>query len=302
MEALAEELEQSGIKCYHLDVAFAFHSAQTDPILHELEETAQTGVLFQPPRLPIISPLLGKVIFDEKTVNAKYICRATRETVNFVAAVEKALAMSTVDETMVWIEIGPHPVCTGFVRSIMSTVNMAVSSFRRGENNWQTLSQSLAAVHAAGVEVDWNEFHRPFEHGLRLLDIPTYAWNNKTHWHQYNGDWALTKGNNFYDSKNKSAAAGSPLAAAPVSSLRTSLVHRVIEESFSGTAGKVIMQSDMMQADFLAAAWGHQMNGAGVVTSVSRMSPRKQGADIDLVFSPFTPTSHGPWESIFWIP
>jgi hypothetical protein len=80
------------------------------------------------------------------------------------------------------------------------------------------------------------------------------------------------------------------------------LVHRVIEESFSGTAGKVIMQSDMMQADFLAAAWGHQMNGAGVVTSVSRMPPRKQGADIDLVFSPFTPTSHGPWESIFGIP
>ncbi|KAG2027535.1 hypothetical protein GB937_001281 [Aspergillus fischeri] len=267
MEALAEELEQSGIKCYHLDVAFAFHSAQTDPILHELEETAQTGVLFQPPRLPIISPLLGKVIFDEKTVNAKYICRATRETVNFAAALEKALAMSTVDETMVWIEIGPHPVCLGFVRSIMSTVNVAVPSFRRGENNWQTLSQSLAAVHAAGVEVDWNEFHRPFEHGLRLLDIPTYAWNNKTYWHQYNGDWALTKGNNFYDSKKRSAAAGSPLAAAPVSSLRTSLVHRVIEESFSSTAGKVIVQSDMMQADFLAAAWGHQMNGAGVVTS-----------------------------------
>jgi acyl transferase domain-containing protein len=271
IEALAAGLEAGGFKCFHLDVTFAFHSAQTDPILDELEETARTGALFQPPSLPIISPLLGKVIFDEKTVNAHYIRRATRETVNFMAAVETAYGMSTVDETMVWIEIGPHPVCMGFGRSILPSINAAVPSLRRGENNWQTLSHSLAVVHAAGVQVGWNEFHRPFERGLRLLDLPTYAWNDKTHWIQYNGDWALTKGNTFYDAEKAAAAAKlthNPLAA-QLSSLRTSLVHRVVEETFSGAAGRVVVQSDMMQADFLAAAWGHKMNGAGVVTSVS---------------------------------
>lgn len=268
--ALAAELEGAGLKCFHLDVAFAFHSAQMVPILDELEDLVGTGVLFQPPTLPIISPLLGKVIFGDKIVNANYIRRATREKVNFQEAIETALSISTVDETMVWIEVGPHPVGVGFARSIMPSVNVTAASLRRGEDNWQTLCNSLAVLHAAGVEVEWHEFHRPFERGLRLLDLPTYAWNEKNHWIMYNGDWALTKGNTFYDAEKKAAATpvSNPLASTH-SSLRTSLVHRVTEETLSGAAGRIVIQSDMMQSDFLAAAWGHKMNGAGVVTSVS---------------------------------
>ncbi|KAG6358778.1 hypothetical protein INS49_012297 [Diaporthe citri] len=273
VEAAAVELEGAGFKCFLLDVSFAFHSAQTEPILDELEETARKGVLFQPPNLPVISPLLGKVIFDEKTINATYIRRATRETVDFKTALEVAHKISTVDETMAWIEIGPHPVCIGFARSTLPSLGAAVPSLRRGEDDWKTISQSLAALHTAGVQVGWGEFHSPFERscGLRLLDLPTYAWNNKNHWIQYNGDWALTKGNTFYDAEKKAAAESSGQVSNPLathhSSLRTSLVHRVVEETFFGSAGRVIVQSDMMQADFLAAAWGHQMNGAGVVTS-----------------------------------
>ncbi|KAI2613400.1 putative polyketide synthase [Hypoxylon sp. NC1633] len=302
IDEVTEVLQGAGLKCFSLDVAFAFHSAQTDPILDEFEETARTGVLFQPPNLPIISPLLGKVIFDEKTVNANYVRRATREPVNFLAALETAYNMSTVDDTMVWVEIGPHPVCMGFVKSILPSVNATVPSFRRGENNWQTLSQSLAAMHSAGVELSWDQFHRPFEaeYGLKLLDLPTYAWNDKTHWMQYNGDWALTKGNTFYDAEKAAAAKaiqGIPLGATQ-SPIRTSTVQHIIEESFSGTgtAGRVVMQSDLMQPDFLAAAHGHKMNGCGVVTSsihadiaytlgeylMKKLRPSKKSIDINI--------------------
>lgn len=304
---LIDELQgRAGFRCIALDVAFAFHSSQTDPILDDFEQTAKKGVLFQPPTLPIISPLLGKVIFDETTVNANYLRRATREPVNFLGAVEAAYSMSTVDETMVWLEIGPHPVCLGFARSILprNGINAAAASLRRDENNWQTLSGSLAAVHAAGLQVDWNEFHRPFENALQLLDLPTYAWNDKTYWIQYQGDWALTKGNTFYDKEKAAAATASPgsimSSASTYSKLRTSLVHRIIEETISGSSGRVTVQSDMMEADFLKAAWGHQMNGAGVVTSVST-PPSLQGCGSSnasrLTYilpnaSPFMPISH----------
>jgi monodictyphenone polyketide synthase len=70
---LSEVLQSAGYKCFNLDVAFAFHSSQTDPILDEFEEIAKTGALFQAPHLPIISPLLGKVVFDERTINANYM-------------------------------------------------------------------------------------------------------------------------------------------------------------------------------------------------------------------------------------
>lgn len=265
IDELQEGLQAAGYRWYALDVAFAFHSAQTDPILDEFEAMGQTGVLFQEPNLPLVSPLLGKVIFD-KTVNATYVRRATREPVNFVGALDAAQKLKTIDEKTVWIEIGPHPVCMGFVKASIPGTSVAVPSLRRGEDNWTTLAQSLSILHGAGVEVDWNEFHRPFEPLLRLLDLPTYSWNNKNYWLQYKGDWALTKGNTFYDAEKK-AGQRAPL---PTSSLKTSTVQQIIEERIEGGAGKVVMQSDLMQADFFAAANGHRMNDCGVVTSVRR--------------------------------
>lgn len=262
MDAIIPILEAEGYKCFSLDVAFAFHSAQTDPVLEEFEALA-SGVVFQTPHIPVISPLLSKVIFDNKSINANYLRRATRETVNFLEALEAAQKIDIVNNETVWMEIGPHPVSVAFIKSTLSPINVAVPSLRRGEDNWTTLAQSLSSLHLAGVAVDWNAFHRPFERNLRLLDLPTYAWNEKLYWIQYEGDWSLTKGNNFYD-KEKGLASVQP----PKSGLSTSSVHRIIDESFDATSGTVVMQSDLMQSDFRAAAYGHEMNGCGVVTSV----------------------------------
>ncbi|KAI1328256.1 putative polyketide synthase [Xylariaceae sp. FL0255] len=297
INSLVAVLEGAGFKCFSLDVAFAFHSSQTEPILDDFERSAKAGVLFQPPNLPIISPLLGKVIFDEKTVSANYLHRGTRETVDFLSALEAAQKTHTIDETMVWVEIGPHPVCTGFVKSTLAHVNTTAASFRRGENNWKTISDSLAMLHCAGLELTWNEFHRPFEHSLRLLDLPTYAWNDKTYWIQYNGDWALTKGNKFYDTE-KAAQSNTRSFSLPAthSGLRTSTVQHIVEEMFTATSGRVVMRSDLMQPDFLAAAWGHQMNQCGVVTSsihadiaytlgeylIKKMRPKQKQVDINI--------------------
>lgn len=272
MEKAMPLLENHGYKYFTLDVPFAFHSAQTDPILDEFETLAVSGVSFQQPQVPIISPLLNKVIFDEKTINANYMRRATRESVNFLAALRTAHDIGTVDDDTAWIEIGPHPVCVNFVKNSLGTTasQTAVPSFRRGENNWKTLADSLATLHCGGVKIEWNEFHGPFEKGLRLLDIPTYAWNEKNYWIQYNGDWALTKGNHFYDEEKGIGAFAKPLpTAGSVSSFSTTTVQCILEESFGDTAGTVLMQSDLSQRDFRAAAWGHKMNNCGVVTSVS---------------------------------
>lgn len=274
MDALIPILEADGCKCYSLDVAFAFHSGQTDPVLEEYEVIANSSVFFQAPHLPVVSPLLSKVIFDDKTVNANYLRRATREPVNFLSALDTTHKIGTVDDETVWIEIGPHPICLNFVKSTLSLVNTAVPSFRRGEDNWVTMAQSLAALHCAGVQVDWNEFHRPFEQGLRLLDLPTYAWNDKTYWIQYNGDWALTKGNTFYDAEKRLEKGLCAPPHVPKSSLSTSTVQQIIEENFNGTTGLVVMQSDLSQAEFRDAAWGHKMNGCGVVTSVGSSPPQ----------------------------
>ena len=267
IQSLVAPLETAGHKSTVLDVAFAFHSGQMDPILDSFEELAKTGVIFHEPTTPVISPLLGRVIFDGKTFDATYLRRATRETVNFLGALETAQRILTIDDSMVWVEIGPHPVSTSFVKATLPSTGVTVPSLRRGEDNWVTLAQSLATLHIAGVEVGWHEFHRPFEKTLRLLDLPTYAWNDKTYWLQYNGDWALTKGNTFYDEeKRQKAALTTPISS---STFLTSTVQQIVEEHLTGPAGTVVIQSDLMQPEFLAAAHGHSMNGCGVITSVS---------------------------------
>jgi len=263
---VTKPLEAAGYRCISLDVAFAFHSAQTDPILDEFEQLAKTGVIFKAPNLPFISPLLNKVVFDDSTINANYLRRATREPVNFTAALERARKIAVVDDSTIYVDIGPHPVCTGFIKSTLKTVSLAVSSLRRGENGWTTLASSLAALHLAGVNIKWNELHRPFERSLRLLDLPTYAWNDKTYWIQYNGDWALTKGNTFYDAEKGIQQAQSTKAMS-TSTFLTSTVQQIVDEKFEGNSGTVTMRSDLMQSDLLAAAHGHSMNNCGVVTS-----------------------------------
>ncbi|PKX92325.1 putative polyketide synthase [Aspergillus novofumigatus IBT 16806] len=206
MAAVAKPLQAEGFNCIVLEM---------DPILDQFEALAASGVVFQAPNLPVISPLL----------NSLY-------TVNFLSAMEMAHKISTIDDATVWVEIGPHPVCVNFVRSSLPTTSVTVPSFRRAEDNWVTLTN---------MPVDWNEFHQP--------------WNEKTYWIQYKGNWALTKGNTFYDDEAPQANALAGLAP----ELRTSTVQQIIHEQFDGTAGSI--------PDFLAAAYGHKMNGRGVVTS-----------------------------------
>lgn len=278
MGDVVASIEAAGFRCIKLDVAFAFHSEQMDPILEGFEAACKSGVLFHEPKLPVISPLLGKVIFDGKTLNANYMRRASREAVDFLSALESAQQMSTVSEETIWVEIGPHPVCTGFIKAIMSKHQpIAIPSIRRGVDNWTTISESMATLHQAGVTLNWNDFHRPFETRLRLLDLPTYAWNEKNYWMQYNGDWCLTKGNNFYDTPEGSSTTALESSVPLVrSEVQTSTVQQITELSIDGAAGTVVMQSDLMQPDFLAAAHGHRMNNCGVVTSVSAAHRQKK--------------------------
>ena len=258
MASVMDILKESGLKCHVLDILYAFHSSQVDPILESYEMIAKNGVVFKAPNLPVISPLLSRVIFDDKTINAGYMSRATRERVDFAGALKAAKNTCIVNEKTVWLEVGPHPVCCAFIRNAFPTAQFTLPSMCKGEGIWATLADTMSALHCAGVEIDWNEFNLPFEKSLRLLDIPTYAWNNKNYWIQYNGDWNLTKGNN-----TKTAL------PTVIQSLKTSSIQQIVEEEFTKTTARVIMRSDVMHPDFLDAANGHKMNGCGVVTSVS---------------------------------
>ncbi|KAM3081851.1 hypothetical protein ACMFMG_004321 [Clarireedia jacksonii] len=253
-------IESLGRRCVQIRVPFAFHSFQMDPILDKYEEVA-AGATFKAPTIPVIAPLPGDCVFDGQTINASYMSEATRKTVRYTEAMNKALEMGLIDsKDTAWIDIGPQPICCNFIKSAMPSLAITAASLKRDEDNFRTLSETLAQMHIAGVDIDWNAWHSPFEKNLRLIDLPAYKWNNKNYWLQYNGDWMLHKDQ-------------MPRAVSPeietVSTLRTSLVHRVVHEKVWAEGAELVVRSDLMQPEFLEAASGHRMNGHNVITSVS---------------------------------
>lgn len=264
IEAARKSLESNGFKCTKLDVPFAFHTEQMDPILDNFEQIAQY-VQFKPPSIPVISPLQSNCVFDAKSINANYLRRASREPVNFVSALASAQELGLVDDRTIWIDIGPHPVCASFVRNETACTKV-VPSLRREEDNFTTIANSLATLYIGGVAVHWNEYFRPYERALDLLVLPKYRWNEKNYWIPYIGTWTLDKAH-LKDGVKKFPSLGTLTATG--STLRTSLVHQVTEEELGETNGKLTTISDVMHPDFLAAVHGHTMNGCGVATSVS---------------------------------
>ncbi|KAK0648453.1 beta-ketoacyl synthase domain-containing protein [Cercophora newfieldiana] len=260
IEDTQKALEGEGIKCRLLDVAFAFHTSQMDPMLAPFEQLAK-HISYKTPRIPILSPLLSSCVFDGKTINEKYLSKAAREPVNFVGALEAAQDFGIVDEKTLWIEIGPHPVCVSLVRGYNADAQV-MASLRRDEDSFATLSNTLATLHRVGITVNWNEYHRPYERCHTLLKLDSYKWNEKNFWIQYEGSWTLDKAYPNGINPNKMT-----VLQQSGSALRTSSMQQIVSEEISGNTGKLAVVSDMMHPELLAALDGHHMNGYGVATS-----------------------------------
>ncbi|KAJ5089210.1 polyketide synthase [Penicillium argentinense] len=258
IQAIRAALEKEGLKCTPLNLPFAFHTEQMEPILDTFEQVAQQ-VSFRTPSVPILSPLLSDCVFDGKTVNAKYLRRASRESVNFVEALEAGRDMGVIQDNTSFIEIGPHPINGSFIKAHMPQAQI-LASMRKSEDNFTTLAGSLASLQSSGLQIDWNAYFKPFEKSLRLVPLPKYSWNEKNYWLQYTGTWTLDKA---YPQEDRRSVASSPQGSA----LRTSSIHRIMSEEVVGSTAALTVLSDIMDPEFRAAVDGHHMNGYGVATS-----------------------------------
>ncbi|KAH8694996.1 beta-ketoacyl synthase domain-containing protein [Talaromyces proteolyticus] len=255
--AIRTLIEAEGLKCLALDIPYAFHSGQLDAILDEFEDAA-SHIVFKPPTIPIVSPLLGQSIFDGKTINAKYLRRASREPVNFVMALESAASAGIIDDKTIWLEIGSHPICNAFARSHNANLKTFIS-LQKNEHNVTTVTTTLTGLHAVGLPLRWGEYYRDNERSYNLLHLPHYHWNNENYFIPYTGTWTLEKGRSKYCSSE-------PLVSPAISSLQSTSVQRVIIEELQESTGHLVAVTDIQRPDFLEAVNGHKMNGRGVVT------------------------------------
>ncbi|KAF1348356.1 hypothetical protein EJ07DRAFT_141835 [Lizonia empirigonia] len=189
VDKLHQALSATRFRLTRLRVPFAFHSSQDQSILADFEQAAKS-ITFSAPQIPVISPLLGKVITEGDVFGAKYLSRHCRETVDFAEAMSVAKSTTLSNDT-IWIGIGPHPVVSGLLRNNLGSVS-TLSTLQRNKDTWKMLASSMASLHSAGVDLRWNEYHRDFKNLLSVLRLPSYKWDLKNYWIQYVNDWSLT--------------------------------------------------------------------------------------------------------------
>ena len=163
-------LDAAGIASQKLEVATAFHSSALDSCLADLERAA-AKITPNDARLPIASNLDGHCVH---AFDAAYWKRQAREPVRFAQGLQALAARGC----RLFLEVGPHPVLSGFGRTIVPDAAF-VPSLRRGADDVHTMSEALAKLYAAGVDIDWKAHALP---GSARASAPRYPFRRDRHW------------------------------------------------------------------------------------------------------------------------
>lgn len=241
-------LEHAGIKTTRLNVPYAYHSYQVDPILPPFKMAAASA-RYLAPKCPVICPLNGSIVTDEGTFGPAYLARHCREPVNLLKALQSARHQEIITDQSIFLEIGPHPAVSTMVKATLGPQTTVVSTLNRTSAR-DVLADALKEIYQAGVDVDWAAYHSDFKASQRVVvGLPAYSWDLKPYWIQYVNDWSLRKGD-------------PPLVADAKTELESTTIHRVVKDSSSdgGVKEHLVVEADISRPDMSPLVQGHRVD------------------------------------------
>ena len=229
-----------------LPLPFAFHSFQMDPILEDYSRIA-AGVTYSAPKIPVASTLLGSVVDREGVFTQEYMVQQTRQVVDFMGGL---VAVKSKLADPVWLEVGPAPVCMSFVRDTLSApASKMTHSLQPKTSNWMSLSKTLAAMYTSGIDIDWLALHAPYESNLKLLTLPSYAWDMRNFWITHT------------DKATEVVSEQSPVTS-PEPIISTCAQYLVAKSSSPNI--RVAFRASIADPGFMGLMDGHKMQGIGL--------------------------------------
>lgn len=241
--------QDAKIRTKMLPMPFAFHSFQMDAILHDYKALA-SGVTYSTPKVPVASTLLASLVDGAGVFGEDYLIQQTRQAVDFCGALN---VVKSALKDPVWLEIGPGPVCTSFVRATLSPPPAKINhTIDANTSNWASISKSLAAAYTSGADVDWLALHAPYEGNLELLPLPTYAWDVKDYW--------IT-----HTDKNSALLPASTQAAAQSEPFLATTAQYLVEKSLSPKV-QVTFRAGISDHGFMGLIDGHKMQQIGLAS------------------------------------
>jgi acyl transferase domain-containing protein/acyl-CoA synthetase (AMP-forming)/AMP-acid ligase II/acyl carrier protein len=179
LSRLLQELKGRRIAARKLPVSHQFPSPITEELLAGFRQVVEE-VALSPPKILLLSNVTGHPLGTE-IANAEYWCRQLVEPVRFADGV-RTLAEAC-DR---FLEIGPHPVLLPLARRILrddprfESDECWLRSLRKGVEDWTQILDTLAELYVAGLDVNWESFHRDVR--PRRVVLPTYPFERKRFW------------------------------------------------------------------------------------------------------------------------
>lgn len=187
-EALARwgaELQEDGVFFRDLVLPYAFHSSAMDG-LQDIIADKLAGLTAASARVPMFSTVTGSAL--SAPMNSEYWWRNVRAPVRFADAVTEMITSGGCD---VMLEIGPHPVLSGYLRRIAANAEHhveVVPTLTRTSSGPDAVDTALVQLLAVGTTFDRGVY---FPDGGRVVSLPAYPWQRDVHWSGH-ADWWLT--------------------------------------------------------------------------------------------------------------
>ena len=175
IERWLSHLGKEGVFCRQVNVDYASHSAEMDPILPELEGLL-SDLAPQAGQVAMISTVTGTRC-EGASLDGSYWCRNLRQTVRL----DLALAELIGSGHGVFVEASAHPVLAMPLSAASGEHGVVVGSLRRDGGGMSELLRNLGALHVHGVAVDWAKAAGA---GAKtpVASLPTYAFQRQRYW------------------------------------------------------------------------------------------------------------------------
>lgn len=178
-QLLAECVKQwrkSGITAKLLDLPYPFHTGYMEEVREEFLEALQ-DIQPRKPRIPFFSTA-GEGGAQNRSLDAEYWWKNMRHPVRFQDAAQTALDHGC----RIFLEIGPHPVLTGYLQDCIKRNDMAAAVLTTLHSKGSD-AENFDAAWQAAWQKGWTLRPREFiREPFTRQALPPYPWNKEFLW------------------------------------------------------------------------------------------------------------------------